>query len=202
MTDTNNNNQASKVERGKRSDSAACSALRIPTRPRCHRCQRYITIDTHADNDLWEEVIGDRFGPGYICADCFTRAADERLIEWEGRLKLVPISLAAQMKIQDRVSLQNDAAISLKRPEIDFGVRDDNGHMVRLGDHVCFSYGIPPVYVIARIARRNNKLVAMTPGHKPRQCRLSVLAGLVGGFQKCSSTGEIYKQNANGDTPR
>ena len=80
---------------------------RIPTRPRCHRCQRYITIDTHADDDLWEEVIGERFGPGYICADCFTRAADERLIKWEGRLRLVPISLATQMEIQAQVTSQN-----------------------------------------------------------------------------------------------
>ena len=97
---------------GEGSGASPCSALRIPTRPRCHRCQRYITIDTHADDDLWEEVIGERFGPGYICADCFTRAADERLIEWEGRLKLVPISLAAQMKIQARVSSQNVKAES------------------------------------------------------------------------------------------
>lgn len=77
---------------------------RIPTRPKCHRCQRYITIDTDADDDLWQEVIGPLQGPGYICADCFTRAADERLIRWEGRLRLVPISLAAQMEIQARAA--------------------------------------------------------------------------------------------------
>lgn len=75
---------------------------RIPTRPRCARCHRYITIDTDADDDLWAEVIGERFGPGYICADCFTRAADERLIRWEGRLRLVPYSLAQQTEIQAR----------------------------------------------------------------------------------------------------
>lgn len=84
------------------SAASTCSAVRIPTRPLCARCQRYITIDTLADNDLWEEVIGPRFGPGYICADCFTRAADERLIKWEGRLKLLPYSLATQMEIQER----------------------------------------------------------------------------------------------------
>lgn len=92
-----------------------CAAPRIPTRPRCHRCQRYITIDTHADDDLWEEVIGERFGPGYICADCFTRAADERLIKWEGRLRLVPISLVSQIEIQAEAILPvgwNAAALS------------------------------------------------------------------------------------------
>lgn len=79
------------------------SPPRLPTRPRCHRCERYITIDTHADNDLWEEVIGPRFGPGYICADCFTRAADERLIAWEGRVRFVPYSLAKQREVQAEV---------------------------------------------------------------------------------------------------
>lgn len=74
--------------------------MRIPTRPLCHRCARYITIDTEADDDLWLEVIGPLQGPGYICADCFTRAADERLIRWEGRVRLVPYSLARQMDIQ------------------------------------------------------------------------------------------------------
>lgn len=76
---------------------------RIPTRAKCHRCQRYITIDTDSDDDLWEEVIGERFGPGYICADCFTRAADERLIKWEGRVRFVPTSLASQVEIQQLV---------------------------------------------------------------------------------------------------
>lgn len=88
--------------------AAGYAGCRIPTRPRCHRCERYITIDTHADDDLWEEVIGPRFGPGYICADCFTRAADERLIAWEGRVRLVPYSLATQLRIQGEVARHNN----------------------------------------------------------------------------------------------
>lgn len=80
---------------------------RIPTRPRCARCQRFITIDTWADDDLWLEVIGPLQGPGYICADCFTRAADERLIRWEGRVSFVPISLRSQMDIQERALEQH-----------------------------------------------------------------------------------------------
>lgn len=72
----------------------ATAPPRISTRPRCARCQQFITIDTDADEDLWAEVIGERFGPGYICAGCFTRAADERLIDWIDRLRFVPLSLA------------------------------------------------------------------------------------------------------------
>ncbi len=73
---------------------------RIPTRPLCARCHRYITIDVDADDDLWAEVIGPLQGPGYICANCFTQAADERLIAWEGRLRFMAYSLAAQRRIQ------------------------------------------------------------------------------------------------------
>jgi hypothetical protein len=94
---------------------------RIPTRPRCARCQRFITIDTWADDDLWREVIGEHHGPGYICADCFTRAADERLIKWEGRLRLVPYSLASQMEIQAKASQQNERGLATapQRPDLD-----------------------------------------------------------------------------------
>lgn len=73
----------------------------IPVRPLCSMCCRRITIDTDADNDLWQEVIGPCFGPGYVCADCFTREADERMIDWTDRLRFVPYSLAAQVRIQE-----------------------------------------------------------------------------------------------------
>lgn len=76
------------------------SGLRIPTRPLCARCRRYIVIDSEVDHDLWLQLFGETHGPGYICADCVARAADERLIDWAGRLRFVPYSLAGQMKIQ------------------------------------------------------------------------------------------------------
>jgi len=76
----------------------------VPTRPKCAMCQRRITIDTDADDDLWLEVIGPLQGPGYVCADCFTREADERMIQWEGRLRFRPYSMASQLKIQEQVA--------------------------------------------------------------------------------------------------
>ena len=85
---------------------------RIPTRPRCHRCERYITIDTIADKDLWAEVIG-AYDSGYICADCFTRAADERLIEWVGRVRFVPLCLVGQMGVQANAKRQTNPAIHM-----------------------------------------------------------------------------------------
>lgn len=103
--------------------SAEAIAQRIPTRPVCHKCQRYITIDTEADDDLWAEVIGEKFGPGYICADCFTRAADERLIRWEDRVRLIPYSLASQIGVQNEAARELDAGREVYGPR-------SNGDMV------------------------------------------------------------------------
>lgn len=76
----------------------------VPVRPLCAMCRRRITIDTHADDDLWGEVIGPHDGPGYICADCFTREADERMIQWIGRLRFVPYSMVDQVEVQKEVA--------------------------------------------------------------------------------------------------
>jgi len=97
-------NQARELLQGQSDTTSLEETSRIPTRPRCARCQRYITIDTDADADLWAEVIGPTHGPGYICADCFTRAADERLIRWETRVRFIPISLASQISLQYQVN--------------------------------------------------------------------------------------------------
>lgn len=86
--------------------------LRIPTRPLCHRCHRYITIDVQVDDDLWREVIGEKFGPGYICADCFTRAADERLIHWDTKVRFIPLCLAMQVEVQKRSPRQTSSLVS------------------------------------------------------------------------------------------
>lgn len=84
--------------------------MRIPTRPLCARCSRYIVIDTDADPDLWAEVIGNTHGPGYICADCFARAADERLIDWTKGLRFRPYCLVQQAEIQKTAAQYRETA--------------------------------------------------------------------------------------------
>lgn len=83
----------------------------VPVRPLCARCRRRITIDTDADDDLWREVIGPKHGPGYICADCFTREADERMIDWTDRLRFQPYSMARQVEIQKQSDLSTQMEI-------------------------------------------------------------------------------------------
>ena len=61
---------------------------------------------------------------------------------------------------------------------------DNDGVPVKAGDTVGFSYGIPPVGVEARIVRRRNKLIALTPGHTPTECNLRSLRKYVGSWYK------------------
>jgi hypothetical protein len=52
---------------------------------------------------------------------------------------------------------------------------DDDGVPVKAGDAVRFSYGIPPVVVDAPIVQRRGSLIALTPGHDPKECNLRSL---------------------------
>lgn len=61
---------------------------------------------------------------------------------------------------------------------------DDDGEQVGDGDEITFSYGIPPVRVLASIEVIEGELWAMTPGHKPSRCKLSELRDHVEIFYK------------------
>lgn len=61
-------------------------------------------------------------------------------------------------------------------------ILDGDGIEVTDGCTVCFSYGIPPVHVVAPVIYKNGKLVAMTIGHSQAQCEVRHLEKHVGYF--------------------
>jgi len=61
---------------------------------------------------------------------------------------------------------------------------DSDGETIRDGDEISFSYGIPPVRVVAMVEYFEGELWALTPGHNPSRCRVSELADCVGVFYK------------------
>ena len=63
-------------------------------------------------------------------------------------------------------------------------VLDSDGVEVRPGDTVRFSYGIPPVAVVARVIERDGKMIVLTPGHNPEESNLRSLKRHVGAFWK------------------
>jgi len=70
-------------------------------------------------------------------------------------------------------------------------LRDDNGEPVGPGDTIRFSYGIPPVVVMAKVVERDGKLIALTPGHNPTDANLRSLRKHVGEWYK----GEGYNKD-------
>lgn len=61
-------------------------------------------------------------------------------------------------------------------------IKDDDGNEVVPGCVVCFSYGIPPVAVRAKVIERGGRLIALTPGHNPPECGMASLRKHVGTF--------------------
>ena len=71
----------------------------IPTRPRCDPCQRVVIVDFRVSDELWEAVVHPSLRRTYMCIECFASRADEKLIDWAAGIELFPLSLAAQIKI-------------------------------------------------------------------------------------------------------
>lgn len=61
-------------------------------------------------------------------------------------------------------------------------IKDSDGVEVAKGDTIHFAYGIPPIGVIAPVISRGGKLIAITEGHEPPECPLSLLKRYVGDF--------------------
>lgn len=62
-------------------------------------------------------------------------------------------------------------------------MKDTDGDEVKAGDTIEFSYGIPPVHVVAEVVESSSgELIALTPGHHPAKCKLSRLESYVGQF--------------------
>lgn len=59
---------------------------------------------------------------------------------------------------------------------------DSDGVEVIAGCKVSFSYGIPPVAVTSEVVERNGELIALTPGHNPKECKMRTLEHHVGSF--------------------
>lgn len=65
-------------------------------------------------------------------------------------------------------------------------IKDSDGKLVTAGCHVHFSYGIPPVGVLAQVIERDGKLIALTPGHNPEECPVAALKKCVCDFWAAS----------------
>lgn len=61
-------------------------------------------------------------------------------------------------------------------------VVDGDGVEVVAGCEIRFAFGLPPVGVLALVIERDGALIALTPDHNPRECKVSELRRHVGEF--------------------
>ena len=62
--------------------------------------------------------------------------------------------------------------------------KDSDGNVVRAGDRVSFTYGIPPARVEGTLQILDGRLYLPTPGHKPGGGTLTMIRHCVGDFYK------------------
>lgn len=68
--------------------------------------------------------------------------------------------------------------------------KDSDGNKIQAGDKISFSYGIPPVRVIAKVVQRGRSLIAIVPEpHKPSECNVKTLKKYVD-FYRTHNEGE------------
>jgi len=73
---------------------------KIPTRMFCHICGHLHKIDFWVPDEIWNEAIHPKWRDTHVCINCFMERADERLLEWEKDIILIPCSMATQLKVQ------------------------------------------------------------------------------------------------------
>lgn len=61
-------------------------------------------------------------------------------------------------------------------------ILDSDGVEVTPGCEIRFSFGLPPVGVLACVIERDGNLIALTPEHNPKECKVRELRRHVGEF--------------------
>lgn len=65
---------------------------RTPRRPTCAMCNQLYVIDWMVPTEIWNDVIAPYYQNALVCLTCFTRRADEILVEWDKDIQLWPTS--------------------------------------------------------------------------------------------------------------
>jgi hypothetical protein len=78
---------------------------------------------------------------------------------------------------------------------------DSDGVKVIPGCTIFFSYGIPPVGVVAPVIERDGELIAITKGHSPEEGKVSELMNLVGCFYVDTSSHKPARRIRSTPTP-
>ena len=61
----------------------------------CKCCGEINRVGFSVSDDIWIEAVPEIYRETALCLNCFTRFADESLIEWDKRIVFYPVSFKA-----------------------------------------------------------------------------------------------------------
>jgi len=74
----------------------------IPTREVCSICGNISRVGFWVPDKIWKQVMSQQ--NDIVCLECFTKRADEKLIEWDKDIRLYPVSFKTHLKIVREIS--------------------------------------------------------------------------------------------------
>ncbi len=76
------------------------------TREFCSICGNIVRVGFHVPDNIWEQVVHASKINDIHCLECFTKRADEKLIDWSKAIKFYPVSL--KKHLDDEGRMQNE----------------------------------------------------------------------------------------------
>lgn len=67
------------------------------SRERCGWCHEYSPVGFQVPDEIWAQVVPERYRQTIACIRCFAIMADERLVPWDLEMKFYPVSLATHL---------------------------------------------------------------------------------------------------------
>jgi len=65
----------------------------------CKACFEINRVGFSIPDDIWLVAVPAKLRDSILCLNCFTRFADERLIEWDRNIAFFPVSLATHIGV-------------------------------------------------------------------------------------------------------
>lgn len=75
----------------------------------CKICYHVNPVGFDVPDDIWKQVIPEKFVNNVVCLSCFIRIADEKFINWDKDIKFYPVSLYTHIKPYEDAYIKGQA---------------------------------------------------------------------------------------------
>jgi len=71
----------------------------IASREICKICYHVNAVGFSVPDEVWAAVVPSHLRDRVICLSCFTRLADEKMVEWDRAIEFWPVSLVTHLSV-------------------------------------------------------------------------------------------------------